>query len=89
MGYAVDNAIVTAESTYIEVAWGDASNKHIMFKVMHGGTTNETSGLAAQTQMLQCAAYNPVPAGANIYIRGRCNSAPDAGYHATVVGIGG
>lgn len=89
LGYGVDNATITAEYTYIEVAWGDGTNKHTMFKVMHGGTTSETAGLAAQTQMLVCAAYNPVPAGANIYIRGRCNNAPDTGYHATVVGIGG
>lgn len=89
LGYAIDNATITAEYTYIEVAWGDATNKHSMFKVMHGGTTSEVCGLAAQTQMLACAAFNPVPAGANIYIRGRCNNAPDTGYHATVVGIGG
>jgi hypothetical protein len=31
----------------------------------------------------------PVPAGVNIYIRGRCNGAPDTGYNATVIGIGG
>lgn len=89
LGYGIDNATITAEYTYIEVAWGDSTNKISMFKVMHGGTTAEICGLAAQTQMLACAAYNPVPAGANIYIRGRCNNAPDTGYHATVVGIGG
>lgn len=89
VGYGINGITVTAEYTYIEVAWGDASNKHPMFKVMHGGTTGETCGLAAQTQMLACAAYNPVPAGANIYIRMRCNNAPDANYHANVVGIGG
>lgn len=89
LGYGIDNATITAEYTYIEVAWGDGTNKHAMFKVMHGGTTTETAGLAVQTQMLACAAYNPVPAGANIYIRGRCNNAPDTGYHATVIGIGG
>lgn len=89
VGYGIDNATITAEYTYIEVAWGDASNKISMFKDMHGGTTGETCGLAAQTQMLVCAAYNPVPAGTHIYIRGRCNNAPDTGYHATVIGIGG
>lgn len=89
VGYGIDNATITAEYTYIEVAWGDGTNKHSMFRVMHGGTTGETAGLAAQTQMLACAAYNPVPAGVNIYIRGRCNNAPDTGYHATVIGIGG
>jgi hypothetical protein len=89
IGYQINNSTITAEYTYIEVAWGDTSNKHIMFKVMHGGTTGETCGMVAQTQMLSCAAYNTVPAGANIYIRGRCNNAPDTGYNATVVGIGG
>lgn len=89
MGYGLDNTTITAEYTYIEVAWGDGSNKISMFKVMHGGTTSETAGLTAQTQMLACAAYNPVPAGANIYVRMRSNNAPDTGYHCTVVGIGG
>lgn len=89
VGYGIDNTTITAEYTYIEVAWGDASNKHSIFKVMHGGTTGETAGLAAQTQMLAAAAYQPVPGGSNIYIRGRCNNAPDTGYHATVVGVGG
>ena len=90
LGHCVNNATITAEYTYIEVAWGDASNKHPMFKVMHVGTTSETCGRAFQTQMLACAAYNLVPAGANIYIRGRCNNAPDTGpYNATVTGFGG
>lgn len=89
LGYAINNGTITAEYTYIELAWGDASNKHIIFKMMHSGTTAEICGLAAQTQLLACAAYSPVPAGANIYVRGRCNNAPDPNYHATVVGIGG
>ena len=89
LGYGIDNATITAEYTYLEVAWGDGSNKHSMFKVMHGGTTGETAGLAAQTQLIANAAYNPVPAGAHIYVRARCNNAPDTGYHVTVIGIGG
>lgn len=89
MGYQIDNATITGEYTYIDVAWGDASNKHLMFRVMHCGNTGETCGLAGQTQLAYPAAYNPVPAGSNIYIRGRCNNSPDSGYNATVVGIGG
>lgn len=89
LGYQIDNGTITAEYTYIEVAWGDASNKHTIFKVMHGGTTGETCGLTVQTSMLACAAYQEVPAGANIYVRGRCNNSPDTGYNAVVVGIGG
>jgi hypothetical protein len=89
LGHNIGNGTVTAEYTYIDVAWGDASNKHLIFKAMHGGSTNETSALYCQSHLLGCSAYSPVPAGANIYIRGRCNNAPDNGYNATVVGIGG
>lgn len=89
VGYGISNATITAEYTYIELAWGDGSNKHTIFKIMHGGTTSETAGAAAQTNLLMWAAYQPVPAGSNIYIRGRCNNAPDTGYHAVAIGIGG
>lgn len=89
LGYCVNNGTVTAEYTYLEVAFGDASNKTSIFTVMHGGTTNETCGLAAQTQLLWHVAYCPVKAGEHIYVRGRCNNAPDTGYSVTVTGVGG
>lgn len=89
LGYAIDNATITAEYTYLELAFGDGSNKETIFKLMHGGTTNETCGLAAQTQLLWPVGYAYVAAGRNVYIRGRCNNAPDTGYHATALGIGG
>lgn len=89
LGYQIDNATITAEYTYIELAWGDGTNKHTIFKIMHGGTTGETCGAAAQTNLLWMAAYARVPAGAHIYVRGRCNNAPDTGYNAVAIGIGG
>lgn len=89
LGYCISNGTITAEYTYIEIAYGDASNKQTIFVVMHGGTTSETCGLAAQTQLLWIAAYCPVAAGDHIYVRGRCNNTPDTGYTANVVGIGG
>lgn len=89
LGYQINNGTITAEYTYLELAVGDASNKMSVFKVMHGGTTGETCGLAAQTQMLWHAAYQPVPAGTNVYVRARCNNAPDTGYQVGVIGIGG
>lgn len=89
LGYGIDNITVTAEYTYLELAFGDGSNKQSIFKVMHGGTTNETCGLSAQTQLLWHAAHQPVAAGSNIYVRARANNAPDTGYHVNVLGIGG
>ncbi len=89
IGYGISNGTITAEYTYIELAWGDASNKHTIMKIMHSGTTNETCGAATQTNLLMWAAYQPVPAGSHIYVRGRTNNAPDTGYHAVAIGIGG
>lgn len=89
LGYGIDSITITAEYTYFEVAYGDATNKITIMKVMHGGTTAETCGMAMQTSMLACAAYQPAPAGANIYVRARCQNAPDTGYHVNVVAIGG
>jgi len=89
IGHQIDNATITAEYTYFELAFGDASNKHTIFKIMHGGTTGETVGNAMQTNLLSIAAYCPVPAGTHIYLRARCNNSPDTGYNAVAVGIGG
>jgi hypothetical protein len=89
LGYQIDNGTITAEYTFIELAYGDASNKQTILKMMHAGTTGETCGLLGQTQMLMCSAYCPVLGGTNIYVRGRTNNAPDTGYNAVAIGIGG
>lgn len=91
LGYQIWNTTITAEYTYIELGYGDGTETgtQSFFKMMHGGTTGETVGLAAQTHLLWLAAYYAVPAGANIYVRGRCNNAPDSGYQAVAIGIGG
>lgn len=89
IGYQVDNGVITAEYTYIELAWGDGSNKHTICTRMHQGTTSEQTGSVLNTQLLWHESYCPVPAGATIYIRGRCLNAPDTGYNAVAVGIGG
>lgn len=89
LGYCINNTTITAEYTYLELAYGDASNKTTIFKIMHGGTTSETCGLAAQTQLLWPVSYCRVAAGQNLYVRARCNNAPDTGYSVNVVGVGG
>lgn len=89
IGYQVENAAITAEYTYIEIAFGDASNKHIICERMHQGTTSEQTGTIYNPQLLWHEAYCPVPAGSNIYIRGRCLNAPDTGYTGVAIGIGG
>lgn len=89
LAYQIDNATITAEYTYIELAVGDGSNKDVILRVMHSGTTGETCGLALNENLVPCRAYRRVPAGSTLYARGRCNNAPDTGYQAAAIGIGG
>jgi hypothetical protein len=89
IGYQVDNGTITAEYTYIEIAYGDGSNKHIICRRMHQGTTSEQIGSVVNDQLNFMEAYCPVPAGSTIYVRGRCLNAPDTGYNAVAIGIGG
>jgi hypothetical protein len=90
IAYQIANATITAEYTYIDIAHGDASNKHPIARLMHGGTTGETIGTPLEDNMAglwEC--YCPVSAGTHIYIRGCCNNAPDTGYQGVAIGIGG
>jgi hypothetical protein len=89
MGYQIDNAAITAEYTFMELAYGDATNKIPIMKEMHGGTTGETVGTIFKSNLSFFECYCPVPAGTNIYARMRCNNAPDTAYNMVAVGVGG
>lgn len=89
IGYQIDNATITAEYTYIELSYGGASNKHPIMLIQHGGTTSESCGTLIPGNVNVFEAYCPVPAGANIYVRAFCQNAPDTGYNAVAIGIGG
>lgn len=83
------NTTQTGEYVYIQIAFGDGSNKHIILTVMFGNSTSETGGTPLEGNLSFAEAFCPVPAGSSIYIRGRCNNAPDTGYNAVAIGVGG
>lgn len=87
--YQVSNTTVTVEETYIDIAYGDASNKVLIMRIMHIGSAIEECGPLIPYNLNFLEAYCPVPAGSNIYVRGRCLNAPDTGYNAVAIGIGG
>ncbi len=89
IGYQVSNATITAERTYIDIAHGDGTNKHVIMRTLHAGGAAETCGsvINANLNMFDC--YCPVLAGTTLYIRGRCENAPDTGYNGVAIGIGG
>ena len=89
LAYQISNGTITSEYTYIELAYGDASNKVVIMRHMHAANTSEGIGTPLNENLIAHAAYCRVPAGSNLYARGRCNNAPDTGYQAAAIGIGG
>jgi hypothetical protein len=88
LGVQIDNTTITALLTYVDLAFGDATNKHIINRVMLNLTTVETIGHAFPGNLNLFNCYCPVPAGATMYVRGRCSGAPVTGYNAVAVGFG-
>jgi hypothetical protein len=89
LGWNVDNTGMTVEYCYIELAHGDATNKHTLIKMMKNSTTTEqlNSPLLGNWDFAGC--YWPLPAGTELWVRGRADSAPDSGYNACAYGFGG
>jgi hypothetical protein len=89
LGYQISNATITAERTFIELAHGDGTNKQIIIRTMHAGQTQEQCNpiLPGNANMASCLWH--VPAGGELWVRGRCENAPDSGYNAVAIGIGG
>lgn len=87
--YQSSSATVTAERCYIDLGWGDVTNKKIIIRSMRAGQANESSHPFLNGNEFFASCYQPVPAGGELWVRGRCENAPDAGYSAVAVGIGG
>jgi hypothetical protein len=91
LGYQIDNATITAEFTYIDLGYGDGTSggTTTIHRLMHSGSTSEYVTPILGTWAIWPASYCPLPAGTTMYVRGRCNNAPDTGYQAGVVALGG
>ena len=86
IGVQCDNAAVAANiATSIDLAYGDATNKTIIIEDLVTLQTTAELFHSPQAQNCNCS----VPAGTNIYIRSRASGAPDTGWNAVAVGIGG
>jgi hypothetical protein len=80
----VSNATMNTEGTLVELAHGDTSNKHKIFqKNIQSGTGESLQWIAAPP------IFCPLPAGAELFIRGNCSGAPATGYQALLHAFGG
>lgn len=89
LGVQCADSTITAHQLYIDLAVGDASNKRVINRTQIGTTSTESVGqpIAGNLSWVNC--YCPVPAGGELFVRGRSSAAPNADYNAVAIGIGG
>lgn len=88
LGAQISNGTITAQYTWVDLAYGDATNKDFIIRAFPLSIYG-TAEIAAQPfnhHMLQ--GFCHVPAGSTIYVRGRCSTAPATGYNAVAIGVG-
>lgn len=85
----VSNATMTALGMYVDLAYGDATNKVTITRKYLITNTSELLTDAFNTGLCWLDSYKFVPAGSTLYVRGRCSGAPDSGWNAVAIGIGG
>jgi len=82
----ISNGTITALIYYLDLAYGDTSNKHFIIKK---AALFVTGTIEKVNLPLQMTGYCDVPAGATLYVRGTCSGTAVTGFNATAVGIGG
>jgi hypothetical protein len=87
--YQIDNGTITAEQTYIDLGYGPTGSQKWFKRLIHAGTTTEAISDQMLCNLLFAECYMPLPAGTELWVRGRCVNAPDTGYNAVAVGFGG
>jgi hypothetical protein len=87
VGMFANNTALTSGNLYhVDVAYGDASNKHIIINGQPWRITSASETIA-NDPMPVC--FRRVPAGANLYLRAQCSGTADANLSFTLTGVGG
>jgi hypothetical protein len=75
--------------TYVDLAFGDATNKNVIQRQLFIEISTEVMADVLKQNLCWLNCYQRVPAGSNIYVRGRCSAAPTATWNAVAIGVGG
>jgi len=78
-----------AEITICQLAVGDVTNKLLISEYVVEHTSLEEEPRRLDWQLTPPELLSPLPAGAELWVRGQCNNSPDSPYQAAVVGFGG
>lgn len=88
LGVQIDSTVKSTRGTYVDLAVGDSTTKEVILRTYLFSTTNEEEGYAGIGH-INPGCYRPVPAGAELWVRGRNAVAPDSGFNALAYGFGG
>jgi hypothetical protein len=88
LAYQLNSNIVTAETTYIELGAGASGSQRVLIRRFHMGVATEGMGDLADSQLNWFEGYHRIPSGTELWVRGRCENAPDSGYEAVAIGVG-
>lgn len=89
LAYQITGGTITAERCWIELGAGGSGSQRVLLRRGHAGTATEQIGDMMDSQLVWHEGYHEIPAGTEMWVRGRCENAPDSGYDAVAIGIGG
>lgn len=88
LGMSCTSTATTSGNRYhVDLAFGDASNKHIIIEDWPWIIPDANETLASPGHMF--GQFRNVPAGANLYVRAQCSGTADTGIGWWAVGVGG
>lgn len=85
--YSTDTSLTSGNIYAMDLAFGDASNKHVIIQDQIWAVVNGSQNIASPGMHVGC--FRTVPAGANLYVRMQCSGTADSSLSVTVTGIGG
>lgn len=85
--YSTDATLTSGNIYHVDLAFGDASNKHIIITDQNWFIPSANEEIATPGRLVGC--FRTVPAGANLYVRAQCSGTADANLSFTATGVGG
>lgn len=85
LGVAINNNNTTAQMYFIDLAYGDATNKIAIienYPILMEGTVEKVGSI------IMPEGFAEVPEATNIYVRGACSGTAVSGFNANAIGIG-
>ncbi|MGE0362775.1 MAG: hypothetical protein AB7R67_18830 [Vicinamibacterales bacterium] len=82
LGYSLAASVANAERTYVDLGVGDASTKRVLMRSIYAAQSGPILRAITVPNLVWSKAYHELPAGAELWVRGRCENAPDSTYNA-------